>query len=306
MAANPIPQNPDELFAFGEDMADGLNQHEGAIGMAQNLEAGVRADLLAAQTAEAAYQTGRATKISLGATTKTADAAAKVFIRKTRGVLQNYLGTQWATEWEPTGFPNQSIGVPSTRAERQTLLSSLSTYLTNNAGHENAGLNVTAAEAGALFTALSDARSALNNHIATMGQQRSARNEAVNALRVRLRGTINELTQLLEDDAPLFYAFGLNPPGAPDTPEQPEDLVLTPGAPGIIYADWNDAPRADHYKVYKQEVGVDADFVLADSPSDSDATLTGQPSGQTVKLNIVAVNDAGDSPVSGTEEIVVP
>ena len=64
--------------------------------------------------------------------------------------------------------------------------------------------------------------------------------------------------------------------------------------------------RAGHYRVYQQVVGVDADFVLGVSPNDSDATLAGLPSGQTLKVYVVATNEAGDSPASGTEEVVVP
>jgi hypothetical protein len=160
--------------------------------------------------------------------------------------------------------------------------------------------------ADAKFTALSDARSALAFHVAIMGQKRATRDADETALRVRLRGAIDELTQLLENDDPLFYAFGINPPDASETPEQPENLVLTPGAPGTIYADWDNAPRADYYRVYRKVVGVDPDFTLDQSPADSDATLTGLPSGQTVQLHVIAVNEAGNSPASSTEEIVVP
>ena len=62
---------------------------------------------------------------------------------------------------------------------------------------------------------------------------------------------------------------------------------------------------AEHYRVWKQVVGVDADFVAAGSPTDSDFTLTGLPSGATVKVRVTAVNDAGESQPSVTKQIVV-
>lgn len=39
--------------------------------------------------------------------------------------------------------------------------------------------------------------------------------------------------------------------------------------------------------------GVDADFIAVASVTDSDATLTGLPSGTTVQIQITALNDAG-------------
>jgi hypothetical protein len=122
-----------------------------------------------------------------------------------------------------------------------------------------------------------------------------------------MRGTIDELGQLLDDLDPRWYAFGLVPPGLSDQPDQPADLVLTAGAPGSVLADWSDAARAVSYRVYKQVVGTDPDFILAVTVSDSDATLTGLPSAATVKIRVVAVNADGDvSPPSETKQIVVP
>ncbi|NCO39978.1 MAG: hypothetical protein GW892_14845, partial [Armatimonadetes bacterium] len=70
-------------------------------------------------------------------------------------------------------------------------------------------------------------------------------------------------------------------------------LVLTHGEPGTLLADWADAPRAQRYRVWKQVVGVDEDFVAALTVNDSDATLTGLPSGTTVRIRVTAVDDAG-------------
>ncbi len=49
------------------------------------------------------------------------------------------------------------------------------------------------------------------------------------------------------------------------------------------------------------------DFHLVASPSDSDCTLTGLPSGKTVQIYVVAVGENGlVSPASEIKEIVVP
>jgi hypothetical protein len=131
----------------------------------------------------------------------------------------------------------------------------------------------------------------------------------VNQLAKRLRGLVSKLGQLLADDDPRWNAFGLNLPSAPNTPDVPDvpdAPILTAGAPGTVLADWADARRADHYRVFKQIVGVDADFVFVDNPTDSDCTLTGLPHGATVKICVSAVNAAGESLKSDPAQIVVP
>ena len=45
MSSNSLPRRVDELFALAEHLADGLNFHETAIGIQQNTEDKVRADL---------------------------------------------------------------------------------------------------------------------------------------------------------------------------------------------------------------------------------------------------------------------
>jgi hypothetical protein len=217
------------------------------------------------------------------------------------------LGGQWSQAWEATGFPNQSLAVPSTMAERQALLAALQAYFVANPGQENAPLNVTAARAGTLFTALSDTRSAANAAVVDVGQKKVTRDAAERTLRRRLRGLIDELTQLLEADDPRWAAFGLVPPAGSDQPDTPENIVVTPGALGSLFVDWTDAARAESYRVYKQVVGTDSDFVLATTVSESDATLSGLPPASTVNIQIIAVNSQGDeSPPSAIVQAVVP
>jgi hypothetical protein len=307
MGANLLPKSLDELFTLAEDMADGLHTHEVAVGVKQNLEAAVRAALTDCQTRQTAFITSKGTKKGKTNDQTIADSNAKAFIGKARNVLVPYLGVTWSDDWAPTGFPNQSTAVPPTLAERQALLTSLQAYFTANAAKENAPLGVTAANAGTLFTALSDARSAVNQALTDFNQKKTDRDTSERALRKRMRGLIEELTQLLDELDPRWYAFGLVPPGAPDTPDQPTGLVLSAGPPGTVYADWADAPRATGYRVETQLVGVDPDFQLFTSVSDSDATLTGLPSGATLNVRLIATNDQGDaSPPSDVAQIVVP
>ncbi len=47
-------------------------------------------------------------------------------------------------------------------------------------------------------------------------------------------------------------------------------------------------------------------MVSAATVTDSDYTFTGQPSGKTLKVEIISANDAGQAQPSVTAEIVVP
>lgn len=308
MASNALPANLDSLLAMGDAMADGLDDLEVVIGVLQHTATKLRVNLAAVVAKQLAFNTSKSARAGLTQTQTTADGNGRVFIGQTKNVLAATLGSQWSQVWEATGFPNQSLSVPTKQDERLSLLGSLQAYLTANPTLENAPLNVTAARGGLLFTALSDARNAVNANLADGAQKKSEREVAVVGLRVRLRGVIDELTSLLDPDDPRWYQFGLVPPASSDAPEAPENLILTAGAsPGEVLADWSDSPRAVSYRVYKKIVGVDPDFVLAASPADSDATLTGLPSGQTVQVQVVAVGDQGlVSPASETKQIVVP
>ena len=138
MASNPIPSSLNAFTALAEDAADGANTHEVAVGLKQNKEADIRADLTDLLAKIGLYAAAVGTKPGLSATVRTTDSNGKAFIATARDILIPALGGQWSQAWEPTGFPNQSLGVPRTQPERQTLLAALRDYLTANPTRENA------------------------------------------------------------------------------------------------------------------------------------------------------------------------
>jgi len=121
-----------------------------------------------------------------------------------------------------------------------------------------------------------------------------------------MSGLISELGQLLDDTDPLWLAFGLNEPGATNLPDQADGLALTAGPAGTVLAHWSSASRATRYRVFQQIDGVDPMPVNNLTTSESDATLTALPSGKTLKIYIIAANDAGQAAPSDTVQIVVP
>ena len=305
MASNALPDQIDQLLTLAEDMEDGLTTYAAAIGILQNTQATMNAARMGLLNAQNTYHASRSAKVTLVTAQTVADSNAKAFIATARGILANYLGSGWTQAWEAAGFLNGTLAIPPTVEERQAQLATLAAYFTANAAQEAAPL-VTAARATLLGTALSDARAAVNAAATTIGQNKGARDSADTALRARMRGLVAELGQLIEDNDPRWYAFGLNAPADPNTPGIPDGLVLTPGSAGVVYADWADARRAKRYRVFKKVTGVDNAFLAATTVTDSDATISGLPSGATVQIQITAVNDAGESQPGTSASVVVP
>lgn len=293
MATNEIPRTPIErIFALATDMADGASTHGAAAGLLQNTESAIRADLSAAQAAESAFQTARSAKTSRSAAQQSADSNAKSFIAATKKILSLTLGNAWSTEWAAAGWNNPTLAIPASVPERLATLPAIGAYLTANPAKENAPAGVTAANAQALQTALSAAISGVNTANVASGQAKATRDAALEKLRQRMIGLVRELNQLLEADDARWYAFGLNRPNDPETPAIATGLVATTGAPGIILLDWADARRAERYKVEIKKP-ADAGFVEAAQVSDSEATLTGLPSGASISLRVLSANEAG-------------
>lgn len=306
MASNALPSKRDRLFALGDDMADGLNRHETALGIKQNTEAVMRAALAAARAAESAYGDAQVLKKAANAALKAADGAGRTFIVNSRKRLSKFFGEAYSTEWGAAGWPDNSTAVPTTQEERFNLVASLKAYFTGHAAHESADMEATAAIADATHTAISNARATLAQKIAESGQAKNVRDAAEANLRKRMNGLIAELAIPLGAEDPRWHAFGLSRPADEETPEAPDFTTAVPGQTGTLLVDWDDALRADHFRVWILIVGTDTDFRAVQSVEDSDATLSGLPSGSTVKVRVTSVNGAGESVPGPEAQAVVP
>lgn len=306
MAGNPVPDPQDDLLALAEDMADGCHNHEVAIGLNNNKEVPVRADILALRNTEAAFGTAKDVRQDAVDALQAVDGVATDFLGQARRVLASFLGERWSTAWEPTGFPDQSTAVPRSQEKRMNLCAALKIYFTNVPAHEVAALGVTAALADTNFTAVSNGRDLLGMKEQAQTTAKVARNTALTKLRLRVRNLIAELNQFLADDDPRWHAFGLNMPSDPDTPEPVASVTLTANLPTKVKAEWPRARRATRYRVFKQVVGADPEFINVETVSEQMVLLEGLPTGQTLNVYVVAANDAGEAAASPTAQIVVP
>jgi hypothetical protein len=311
MASNEIPKSYVAIVALAEDAADGAQTHGAAIGLKQNTEAAIRADLAALLAAEEEVGQKKTAKSAAVAAHKTADSNGKAFIARFIKFEAPRIG-DWGPLWEEAGFSGGSISIPGTQDERFVMLDAMAGFL---AGHAHLNLSdpndsafdVTDQVAITLHTAISNARAAINDATTQNGAALAARDAKLAQMRARLTGLREELTQLpLPGDSPTWYAFGFNRPDDPATPGVPDTLVLTAGAAGsgTLIVDWAPARRATGYRV-KVQVAGEAEPRSYPLVSEDQTTLNGLPLGVLLTVTVAAHNDKGDGPESAPATITL-
>jgi hypothetical protein len=307
MSSNPTPEAYGELLAAGEDLCDGINQHAVAIGLKQNTFAVARADLDAMIAGQNAFKAAKDAEPLAYAALRTADSNGKGFIARAIKVLSITLGNDWSDAWVATGLPDNSVAVPKKQDARFAALNGLKAYFTNHPTKEvsTAEIVVTAALAGTLYTAISDARLGVNNALVLTKDKFDDKEGAVSAFRDRFRGTVNELEQILEDEDPKWYDFGLNRPIDPAQPGVPSSVVATALSGGRVLVQIAGARRANSFNYYKQVVGTDAEPVKVTNTEGTQFTIENLSVGATVRITVTGVNDAGEGQPCEAVEVVV-
>jgi hypothetical protein len=257
--------------------------------------------------AENQYNTALGAKVTTAAALVTADNATRTFIKTTSKILSINLGDSYSDAWEPVGFPDNSLAVPSTQDKRLSLMAGIQGFLAENSDYEVLTNKIVfhAAKAGELRTNLMAARQAVNNADELIGEKKVTRDTAETALRQRLRATINELGELLSDMDPRWAWFGLNMPGAESTPEPVTGLVVTHGLSGELKYTYGGGVRGTRFRVWIKILTVDTDFHAVLTVNVHTATVPGLPVGKTVEAYVTAANDAGEGIASNTVSAVV-
>ncbi len=84
-------------------------------------------------------------------------------------------------------------------------------------------------------------------------------------------------------------------PGAKATPDKPLNVTAILIGNNGISVKWDDAPRADYYRVWARVVGAQDTLTVVGSPGDLDFTILGLPSNATVEIAVSAINSSGES-----------
>ena len=321
MSSNAIPSTYEPLIQLLTDAVDGASTHGAAAGLKQNDETALRAvlhDLVGTPTGpdnpsqalpglKAQYNTAKANKAAMTAALRSAQSNGRALAMACIGTLKPRLGNQWNAAWQEAGFASNSLQVP---ANPVFVLQNLHSFYLAHTDYEvkelTPDISCTAFACAKAVKTIADAQVASNRSNFETGEARNRLEQGVKAARMRLSGLREELARLIADDDHRWYAFGFDRPSHVGSPETPENVVVTPGAAGsgLLFVDWDDARRADSYRLR----ALDADGkVLAEvMPQDSEAKLTGLPTGSTVALTVTARNAAGESPASEAVEVEVP
>lgn len=304
MASNRIPDSLEELMSLAEDAADGAHQLEDTIGLKQNKETNIRADLAELVACKNAYDSKAGDAPAKETAVRVARSNARFALIAARDNFKRFLGAKPSAAWQTAGWPNDSIAVPATSEKLLPLLQSVKAFLIANPTRQIADMQLTPAAFDTLHTALSDAVSGRHNHNSDTGTSKDQRDACHQKLRTRLRGLIDELTQLLEPLSPNWLAFGLKRPGAPDSPETVENTHATALGGGRVRIQSDPAARAEYYQIWAQ-IGAETEFHLADSPQEPDKILEDFTVGATVKLKVRAVNETGPGRFGEEIQVVV-
>jgi hypothetical protein len=259
MSSNRIPRNYEPLVVFLEHALAGARQHGAEIGLKQNDEsslAAVLANLIGIGSgADAAaghmgrWNNAKSAKTAATGALRAAENQGRALVSACLGILKPRLGNQWNAAWQEVGFTGASLQVPT---HPLVLLRHLQQYFAAHPDYEIANLTAqiscTAAACGAAADAITAAGAASRQSNLDAGVSKQALEQSLQAARARLSGLRAELNQLMADDDPRWFVFGFDPPGSISSPEIPAHLVLTPGPAGTLFADWDDAPRADNYR----------------------------------------------------------
>ena len=292
---NTIPDNLKKLAVLGLKMAGGLAKHAETLGLKHHTQEAVAAEVKAVEDADALYQASRASRrTKLTPDKEKADADGKAFIDAAKKVLRHHLGNTWTEAWVEAGFVNGTTATPASYDEREGLIRKLADFFGKHAEWENEKLEVSAADAVASHEAMKAAREAVDAQKADQKELKADRETAVKRLRSRVSGVMGELRLVLGPLDPMWHKFGLNRPGDPYTPDVPGELELRPMEGGGLLATWEDAARAERYRVaWKQD---DGELVDAGSTAEPRLVLSGvSGDAQRVKVQVRSVNDAGES-----------
>lgn len=305
MASNRLPDSTNLLISLAESAANGTARLAAEIGIKQNSEAAIRADLDALLHSIAAYNTAKGSSPAETGRLNAAAMEGRTWLLMARDNFKTFLGNQPGKNWRIAGWPESSIAVPKRAEDIGLRLASVAKFLTDNPAREVAAMNLTAARATALHGALRGVHAGRNNHKSGRVDAKRERDAAERQLRRRLRGLIAELTMLVEPRDPHWRSFGLNMPGRPDSPAKVKNTRAKASGDGRVLVQCGAAARAEYYQVHAMIVGKDTDFALLESPRDPQKMLEGLPVGATVRLKMRAMNETGHGPFGEIVEVVV-
>jgi hypothetical protein len=235
MKNNIVSLTNRELLQLGEAASAGALALGREVGLVINKQSSINDDTLASGAAVRAYQTEVANRVPKAAMFAQALLDARTWCFRAKETLKPFLAESHSSVWRPTGFVT-SLSVPREYSGLLALVGTLAQYLAEHPDQTNNGdkFNVTATRALELVEALRTAKGDLDAQDALIDTRHQAQDEALDALRNRLRGLIGELKQLIGLENRRWRRFGLNIPAEPETSPQPDEVQVNNTIPGQL------------------------------------------------------------------------
>ncbi|MDB6029305.1 MAG: hypothetical protein JWM68_5528 [Verrucomicrobiales bacterium] len=293
----PTDNSMNGVVTTSEKLAEGSALYALLLGMAHGTAAFLLADRQAAVTGRKNHEDAKDLMRSLRLDLDATRFASRGLSMLMRDNLKPILGTEFNSRWGVVGYDG-SLETAFSVDDLILQMEAFGAYFGANPAHEIASKDVTAAKAHEMRAALIAGRQAVNDQEAKVGQSMELRDAKFELLRKRIRLTIDELHEFLPPLDPRWKSFGLNMPGADETPDVPTNIFAILIGPNAAALKWNAAPRASYYRVWKRVLGVDAEPVAVGSPADVDFTMENLPANATIEIYVSAVNNGGESQLS--------
>ncbi len=298
-----IPKSQPDLLSLAGVIHIGATNNGASIPLLQNPATAIAADIEALSTARNNHEQAKLTLAEKNALVDSIMEAGRLKMTIGRDILKPHLGYEYNDKYTAIGLFGSSV-IPRDVVGVQSTLGAFKGFFEANAALEHADLDITATYYGSLYDQLLAARGDVNAQKKIVDDAMAVRDTKAEQLRKRVRWVINELEQCLDPLSSLWTAFGLNKPGALETPDAPEQLKATLIGPTAVALKWEPATRAEYYRVFKKVVGVDDDFVAVGSPADIDFTIENLPANATIEIQISAINNGGESARSTSVTVV--
>ena len=206
------------------------------------------------------------------------------------GILKPRFGQRYNIDWKAAGITGNSLAVPT---DPGMMLKELGDYFTSHPSHAAPDLTplaVSAATCHAASAAIFAAADASKGSNVAAGQAQAAFEAAKKAARERLSALREELSHLIPDDSPLWYAFGFDRPIDTDGPSEVLHLAVEPGVPGsrALFPHWDNSRRA--FNGYRATVinAATGEKIAEELVLDTHAQFTDLPANTTVKIIVTA------------------
>lgn len=280
----------------------GATEYAVNINMKHMLPAVIRGCRLALVQADDELDAGRDELRARRMALAEATAEARGFAMLARDIFMPILGGEYSEAWDATGYVG-SLETPRNANELLVLMQKLTSFLVANPAREVEPCNITALQGGTVMEMLRGAICGVDSQLTEVDRLQTERDEKFVAARKCLRDLVHELEMLLAPLDRRWLGFGLNMPGADETPDAPENVVVQIVNAQQVQAIVPPVARAERYRAFMRVKGTEAEFTPIATVYDSLFVFDDLPVNTEIELAFTAANDGGESPLS--EVIVV-